>query len=399
MIQILKNAGFTDAEKQYYLVDSKLKFEADQSKDIQDLADSGFPLIMALIEQGIKPNIRSIMMQKARLEFRPRIDTAVVKIETRKRMILADTSEKRKALQQEIDEADRELQEWDKTKLPDLLDNFQKELSTIRRAAEDKLNECRPGGMVNQRLDEMLTNAQNIEELQAVNAQIAEKLPAMLSEYYIQVTRKIQEDVEKTLRTFPLTNEGGRFDLTNVGANDSLGGGVTHSQIDDVVKKCNDFSNFGFDSLRTGLYGGMAGVAIASVVGGVVGSVIPIVGTVIGSAAGMAIAGIWGGRKALELKEKQELEKGVQQMRVAISQTLNNFYIETQREVRYIFDRISEDTRSMLRKSIAEQRDALASRSKELVARAQGDITDLEKQRKEIEEFSKQVETILRFVR
>ena len=86
-------------------------------------------------------------------------------------------------------------------------------------------------------------------------------------------------------------------------------------------------------------------------------------------------------------------------MRVAISQTLNNFYIETQREVRYIFDRISEDTRSMLRKSIAEQRDALASRSKELVARAQGDITDLEKQRKEIEEFSKQVETILRFVR
>ena len=97
-IQILKNAGFTDAEKQYYLVDSKLKFEADQSKDIQDLADSGFPLIMALIEQGIKPNIRSIMMQKARLEFRPRIDTAVVKIETRKRMILADTSEKRKAL-------------------------------------------------------------------------------------------------------------------------------------------------------------------------------------------------------------------------------------------------------------------------------------------------------------
>lgn len=406
-IQILDNAGFHGAEKQYYLVDSKLKFEADKSDDIEDLVDSGFPLIMALVEQGIKPNVRSIMMQRARLEFKPRIDKAVMEIESRKRMILADTADKRKALQQEIDEAERELQEWDKTKLPDLLDNFQKEISAIRRTAEDTLNECRPGGMINQRLDEKLINVQNVEELQAVNTQIAEKLPAMLSEYYIQVTRKIQEDVEKTLRTFPLNNNGGRFDELAVRVNNEIAAGekdavltagTAYSQIGDVVKKCNGFSKFSFDSVRTGMYGGVAGVTIAKIVGGCVGSVIPIVGTVIGSLAGMTIASIWGAKKALDLREQQELEKGVQQMRVAVSQTLNNFFVETQREVRYIFDRISEDTRSMLRKSVAEQHSALASRRNELVARAQSNISELEKQRKEIEALSNQAETIVRFV-
>lgn len=405
-IQILDNAGFHGAGKQYYLVDSKLKFEADKSDDIEDLVDSGFPLIMALVEQGIKPNVRSIMMQRARLEFKPRIDKAVMEIEGRKRMILADTADKRKALQQEIDEAERELQEWDKTKLPDLLDNFQKEISAIRRTAEDTLNECRPGGMINQRLDEKLINVQNVEELQAVNAQIAEKLPAMLSEYYIQVTRKIQEDVGKTLRTFPLNNNGGRFDELAVRVNNEIAAGekdavltagTAYSQIGDVVKKCNGFSKISFDSMRTGMYGGMAGGAIANIVGGVVGSVIPIVGTVIGSMAGMAIASIWGAKKALDLREQQELEKGVQQMRVAVSQTLNNFFVETQREVRYIFDRISEDTRSMLRKSVAEQHSALASRRNELVARAQSNISELEKQRKEIEALSNQAEMIVRF--
>lgn len=405
-IQILDNAGFHGAGKQYYLVDSKLKFEADKSDDIEDLVDSGFPLIMALVEQGIKPNVRSIMMQRVRLEFKPRIDKAVMEIEGRKRMILADTADKRKALQQEIDEAERELQEWDKTKLPDLLDNFQKEISAIRRTAEDTLNECRPGGMINQRLDEKLINVQNVEELQAVNAQIAEKLPAMLSEYYIQVTRKIQEDVGKTLRTFPLNNNGGRFDELAVRVNNEIAAGekdavltagTAYSQIGDVVKKCNGFSKISFDSMRTGMYGGMAGGAIANIVGGVVGSVIPIVGTVIGSMAGMAIASIWGAKKALDLREQQELEKGVQQMRVAVSQTLNNFFVETQREVRYIFDRISEDTRSMLRKSVAEQHSALASRRNELVARAQSNISELEKQRKEIEALSNQAEMIVRF--
>lgn len=406
-IQILDNAGFHGAGKRYYLVDSKLKFEADKSDDIEDLVDSGFPLIMALVEQGIKPNVRSIMMQRARLEFKPRIDKAVMEIESRKRVILADTADKRKMLQQEIDDADRELQEWDKTKLPDLLDNFQKEVSAIRRAAEDTLNECRPGGMVNQRLDEKLTNAQSIGELQEVNAQIAEKLPAMLSEYYIQVTRKIQEDVEKTLRAFPLNNNGGRFaELAVRLNNETVGGengavlkaGAAYGQIGDVVKKCNDFSKFVFDGMRTGMYGGMAGITIANIVGGVVDSVIPVVGTVIGSLAGSAIAGIWGAKKALELRERQELEKGVQQMRVAISQTLNNFFIETQREVRHIFDKSTEDTRSMIRKSVAEQRSALASRSKELASRAHGSISELEKQRREIDELSKRAESIVRFV-
>ena len=195
-----------------------------------------------------------------------------------------------------------------------------------------------------------------------------------------------------------MTQNCGNTDIV-VSPNGSFGDDNTNSPINETVKKCEAFGSFNFDSLRTGLYGGMAGVAIASVVGGVIGSVIPVVGTVIGSTAGMAIASFWGGREAIKLKDKQELEKGVQQMRVAISQTLNNFYIESQREIRYMLDRITEDTRSMLRKSIAEQRDALSMRSKELIARAQSDITVLEQDRKEIDELSKQFETILRFVR
>lgn len=397
-LRILKDAGYGDVTSRYFMVDSRLKFEADQYKDIQDLRDSGYPLVMALVEQGLKPNVRDIMIKKAILEFRPFFDAVATKLDSKKRIIYADTAEKRKELQQEIENADKALQEWDKTKLPDMLDDFQKQLAGIRRTAEDSLNECRPGGVVNQRLDELLTQAESIEDLQAVNSVIAEKLPAMLSENYLQITRKIQADIEKVLRSFPLMQNCGNTDIV-VSPNGSFFDDNTNSLINETVKKCEDLGSFSFDTLRTGLYGGMAGVAIAGVVGGVIGSVIPVVGTVIGSTVGMTIASFWGSKEAIKLKDKQELEKGVQQMRGAISQTLNNFYIDSQREIRYLLDRITEETRSMLRKSIAEQREALSMRSKELIARAQSNITVIEQDRKEIDELSKQFETILRFVR
>lgn len=404
-LRILKDAGYGDVTSRYFMVDSRLKFEADQYKDIQDLRDSGYPLVMALVEQGLKPNVRNIMIKKAILEFRPFFDAVATKLDSKKRIIYADTAEKRKELQQEIENADKALQEWDKTKLPDMLDDFQKQLAGIRRSAEDTLNKCRPGGIVNQRLDDLLTQAESIADLQAVNSIIAEKLPAMLSEYYLQITRKIQADIEKVLRSFPLTQNCGNTDIvvspngSFIDDNTNSPINVTASPINETVKKCEELGSFSFDSLRTSLYGGMAGCAIASVVGGVIGSVIPVVGTFIGSTVGVAIAGIWGGKEAIKLKDKQELEKGVQQMRGAISQTLNNFYIDSQREIRYMLDRITEDTRSMLRKNIAEQRDALSMRSKELIARAQSNITVIEQDRKEIDELSKQFETILRFVR
>lgn len=397
-LNILKDAGYGDVASRYFMVDSRLKFEADQYKDIQDLGDSGYPLVMALVEQGLKPNVRDIMIKKAILEFRPRFDAVATKLDSKKRIIYADTAEKRKELQQEIENADKALQEWDKTKLPDMLDDFQKQLEGIQQTAEDTLNECRPGGVVNQCLDKLLTQAESIADLQAVNSSIAEKLPATLSEYYLQITRKLQADIEKVLRSFPLTQNSDNTDIV-ISPNGSFLDDNTNSPINETVKKCEAFGSFNFDSLRTGLYGGMVGATIASVVGGVIGSVIPFVGTVIGSTAGMAIASFWAGREAIKLKDKQELEKGVQQMRVAISQTLNNFYIDSQLEIRNMLTSIKLDTRSMLRKSIAEQRDALSMRSKELIARAQSDITVLEQDRKEIDELSKQFETILRFVR
>ncbi len=396
-LSILRNAGFGDVNLNYFVVDSKLKIEADEVKDIQDLNDSGFPLVMSLVEQKIKPNIRTALMEKTLLELRPRFDAVAAKLESRKKIISADTEEKRKALKQEIEEADRALQEWEKTKLPDLLDGFQKSFSTIKHDVEEKLNQCRPGGPINQYLDEKLNQAQSLADLQAVNAVIAENLPGALSECYLQVTRKVQADVENILRDFSLTQKSGSVDVVTQDDVQVLPA-VSHSPINCAVEKCNSYGGWNFDSLRTGFAGCMAGATIATVLGGVVGSVIPVVGTVIGSSVGMMIAGYWGGNEALKLKNKHELEKGVQHMHVAVSQTLNNFYIETQRKIRYMLDQIMEDARSMLRKSIAEQRDALAARSRELISQSQSGISELDRQRKEIDDLSRRFQSILRFV-
>ncbi len=395
-LTILKNAGFGDVNLQYFLVDSKLKHEADKYHDFQDLNDSGYPLIMSLIEQQIKPNVHNHLIKKMQLELRPRFDEVARKIELRKQIIASDTADKRKELQKKIEAADQELQDWEKTKMPNMLDDFQKSLVSIRHTAETKLNECRPGGVINQQLDELLNKAKSTADLQGrVNALIAKQMPAMMTEYYVQIMQKLQADVEDMLSRFSLSQ---RYEITRPMMQNGTGGNVSYNQLSDTVEKIANSGTL-FESLRTGLYGGIAGGTIASTVGGIIGSVIPVVGTVIGSAAGIAIAGFWGLYEARKIKDKQELEKGVQQMRIAVSQTLSNFYVETLNDIKHMLEQVTNAMRTALRKNIASQRDSLAAHKQELEKQERSNISELEQQRKEVDDLSKQFIAILNVIR
>lgn len=143
--------------------------------------------------------------------------------------------------------------------------------------------------------------------------------------------------------------------------------GFGESTLRDLVAKSQD-TNF-FETARTSIYGGGAGVAIASVVGGIVGSVIPVVGTIVGSSVGMMLAGIWGGTLACEIKETKDKEMARREVLGAIDRDLGNMQTTAVTELNkatFLLRTKADDAlRSIIsdaRQKFADQRAALLSR-------------------------------------
>lgn len=367
----------------YFLVDSELRFAAEEYKDMEDLQESGYPQLMAFIKNVLQANQQKMLASRALMMCQPVLMHLQEIVNSRKELIQADTEEKRKRKEQDIVRLQEELREWQESKQPEIMSELQKGLQTIRLNALELCNQCRPAGDIQSRFEEAIHQADDIDVLRAQIEEINLKLPEFVSRVVQQTTRKIQDDAGELLGRLAI---GSSTELSkDISSGVMAARNINTSALDRVGTSVGE--NDIFQTLRTGMYGGMAGAGIATVVGGIIGSVVPVVGTVIGSAAGMFIASWWGGAKAINYQKNQELKGARQQACGALAQAISSAYTQIQSTLERLLVNINSEAGKVIHDYVHSRKKELSKQMEELKNRSRMDSEELANRKREVSQL------------
>jgi hypothetical protein len=391
-------AGFAREGIRYFVIDSELKADADRAKNLEDLQDSGFVPLMKFLNDDLKRrkelNLASVGLRRAREKFE------IIKAEAlRKREIIAaDTGEKRERLAAENLAAATALNGWANTTRPALLNEFQESLSADISDLQAALQiELKPGGNISDgiamRVEAAVQNGSlDARQLCELAPQLLQDGNAAASECLIEQLKKLERKVSDLLQALA-TKAGAQI--------------ADRLMLDKPVKVFADTGTLSlteirvrppesdvFVTARTGIYGGMAGVAIASVVGGIIGSVVPIVGTMIGTSLGMLIAGAWGGHKAIQIQSQQQLKATQQQVLGAIDKALGNILVLAGSEFSKASQIIQSKARDSIQQIITQGHLRLTEAQREIQARGKADSATLQQEEKIIQALEKEIAEI-----
>jgi hypothetical protein len=376
---LVRQVGFKREEIRYFIVDSPLKLEADDAKDHEDLTDSGFPPLMAFIQNSLRKNQRQLIAGRAMLQALPKLERVRGELTAKKGFLDAETEAQQKQLGEQIQSAQADFKRWNNEEKPRLLAEIQKSIGSLRLDAMENIRKCQPGGEIQQEFEHLINQAQDVEQLEVILSNISSKLPEFVSNVTMETGRMIQERAETellrvakhaSLELSPELNHGHSTTLNRV---------ALERQIENIQQGGSIF-----EDARTGLYGGIAGVTIASVVGGIIGSIIPVVGTIIGSGIGMAIAGYFGGSAACNLKKQQELRANKQQASNGISQTLSSAYSQAQSSIERILQDIQHAAGNAIQTWVSETQTGYERQIAELAERKNMSNQQLMKKRSEL---------------
>lgn len=384
-LAILSSALEIPAEKiPYFTVDSCLYFEAQQYKDEEDLVACGYPILKSFIQNVLQANQHKMLAARAISRMAPILTNLRDMVNSRRELLQADTKEKRAKRETDIARAQKELAEWEETKKPEILKRLQDDLKSIRRDAEDLCYTLRPGGEIQTEFENMIYNCEQKEALTQLMTEINQNLPVCAARVNQKIMNMVQDRVESILSEI---SAGCSTELSTNVISDRVE--VNTSNIGHSVENIKNSNTY--DTARTALYGGGAGVAIASVVGGIIGSVVPVIGTIIGSWAGLTLAGLWGGSQALQLKQQQELRAAKNECKGAIAQSIASTYSTLQRNLNRLWDDISSLTSNAITSFVRERNSELNKRMEEIRERSKMDSVEFNQRTKELREMEQLV--------
>ena len=395
---LIEQAGFAREGIRYFVIDSELKADADRAKSLEDLQDSGFAPLMKFLNDDLKRrkelNLASVGLRRARERFE------IIKNEAlRKREIIAaDTVEKREKLAAENLAAENALNGWASTTRPALLNEFQESLSADICDLQAALQiELKPGGNISDAISMKVEaavqeKALNSEQLCELAPRLLQDARAAASECLIGQLKKLERQVSDLLQALA-TKAGAQI--------------ADRLMLDKPVKTFADTGTLAlseirvrpvesdlFTTLRTGFYGGSAGVALAMVAGGIVGSVIPVVGTMIGSTLGAMIAGAWGAGKAIQIQSQQHIKATQQQVLSAIDRALGNILVLAGSEFSKASQTIQSRARDSIQQIIAQGQNRLTGSKRDIQARGKADCETLQQEERALQALEKEIAEI-----
>lgn len=384
-ISILRDkVGIPEKDITYFVVDSKLKMEADSSKDKEDLEDSGYIPLMKYLHNSLRRNQEINVARSGLTRTYAKILPIKQEIEQRLRILETSSAEERDKMDKELKNAQEQLQEWETVKKPQILEKFKKGLTLLNHKAQDELMVLQPGGPLYAASSEMIFSATDKEALLALLQQVEGNLHSEASRIFLIIANRAKTDtlqvMQELMISLAVTNEPNHETelLRQTQGNSNLM--VNASAVNRLVT--NQIESTFFENARTGLYGGMAGVAIASVVGGIVGSVVPVVGTLVGSWVGMTIAGIWGSREAVKLDADRKLKAMQQQADSGLQQAFASSYQSANKEINRLLAEIQSEAASTIQKVLNQANANLVKRRQELTQQAQASQKEINDKKK-----------------
>jgi len=384
-VEILHHAAeIPKAGINYFVVDSNMKLDADDARSTEDLTDSGFRPLMTFLNNTLRRNQESRVGRLAIERSCKKLDLCDAELSSRQAVLNANTKEEIDQLSEDILRHREKLRQWDRDTKPKLITDFQRSISKLRRRALDEMAVFRPGGPLFQETEKAIYEAKDIPAVQAVVNAAAANLPAAVSQACLTIGNELASNVKHLVEK--LADDAGAsqaeaFGLTVPGnANETIA--VSTDALDRVVR--HERTGQTFETMKTGVYGGLTGATIATVVGGVVGSVVPVVGTMIGSAIGVSIATLWGVSTSLSIKHQQELVGMRREASAALSQTLSGLHLEAQKAVEQLFEQIQNAATDGLQQIVRDTTERLTARNEELQARRHASQSELSTQMREL---------------
>lgn len=371
----------------YFVVDSLRKFSADEDGNVKKLDRSGYPQVMHFVNARLLVAKQRILAKRMMQLVSPIIDSISADIEMRKEALGADSEAKQRQVKESIDKIHAELVEWKTEKLPELKKIMDRGFKDIQAECTSRCHQLRPNGEVQMRLDSMIDSATDIEALQNVMHDINDKLPSYASACLQSVQNVIESRVSDLFTSLSVScssaSDVRALTISSQELSICYNDNIHTGNLKKVLEKLQNAGD-AFEDIKTGLYGGMAGVTVCSVVGGIIGSVIPVVGTIAGSALGSILAGMWGGHKAVTAKHARELEAAQNQSKSAVAQALSSVYSNIIVTVGDILRKQSEYFSDTLDDAIKQQNKSLEKRKAEIENRGRAEVSKLQEQKKAI---------------
>lgn len=393
-LSILSRAlGRAEREIPYFLLDSRLRFEADEYKDMDDLKESGYPQLLAFIQNELQAKQQQFLAMRAISRMEPTLVHLQEILQSRRDLVQADTEEKRRAREEKVAELQRELNDWQERQQPEIFNALQNGLDNLRIETTNMCSKCRPGGEIQMQFEQMVHECEDKDALAAKLAEINEKLPSYVSQVSVQISQDVQKKATVLMRDLIKENQGSSSLL------DAQLEELSSMNTQALERALASASNSSmFSSLRTGLYGGIAGMTIASVAGGIIGSIVPGIGTIIGSSVGMIIASAWGGSAAISIQTEQELKACKNEACNALAQAMSSVYTQIQSHIEQVLSSIRQKTKQSITEYVRKRRDELKEQQEEIRNRAQMDNAELQKRTQEVRMLEREIAVIIQKV-
>ena len=320
-----QHLGVDEKKIPYFLVDSKLRFEAKESEDMGDLQDSGYPTLMSFFNDVLQPRQQLILAERALRSTQPILSHLQDHVRSQKELLAADTQKKRQEQIASLNKAQEELKQWIETKHPNIIRDLTRGFQQIQANALEQCNLCRPGGEIQMHYENMIFQISNIDSLSRLLSTIQYELPGKLSKLTQKIADQVQQEVSSLLTDLGTScSQNLALDIyRGNGLNKGINAGV--ERLDCEIENRNSFSD-----IRTTIMNGSLGANIGMMAGSVIGSIVPFVGTAVGGGLGGIIGGWLFGAQGLAEKKQQELTMLQQRARNEVNSALSSAYSQIQ---------------------------------------------------------------------
>lgn len=391
---LCEQAGFHRQNLRYFVVSSALKSEGDESRNLEDLEESGFPALMQFLQNELvrekDTNIVAITLRRTRTK----IESLRQPLAQIKQVLDADSEEKRMQLDTELRGAEEALRQWSAGEGKRLLRDIAEELTTLFTRRRGELDRAlRPGGTLSDAAQADLAVLSNRESVYQSAPSIFDNTRAAASKLLLETERAVIEGagsaLEAGLRKAGIKGIAGLRDAT---ANDDdlrLGDNVAK-----LAARATDTNTF--ETLRTASAGFGIGASVLMVAGGLIGSVIPVVGTIAGSWLGAVLAGCWGATAAVTTKNEREVEGARRDVQVALDRELGNLHLQASNALQLSIQKLRSAVEDRLEAEVAKYLRDLAGRRQEVQSRRSASVSEIKEKRTAIDGQGRQFASLER---
>ena len=360
----------------YFLLDARLRFSADTRKDINRLNRSGYPQLMAFINDVLQPNQQKLLIARALLMMQPTLHHIQEMLSEQKKLLQADSAEKLQQYKQEVETSQNELHDWQKNTLPGLKKLINKGLQEIRLSSSEKCNQLRPGGEIQQRFEKMVQEATDTDGIMEKIEEWNAKLPEFISQTIQEILQFIQTKASILLSS----NLDDNSDSSSSTEMDHIRNEATVPMNIRQMRIVEMRSTF--DKARSFAFGGTALTALIMLPANLLGVTVPVLA---GPSLG-ALLTLFGGLLSYKADKRRDLESARNQATGQLSQCFSSIYADLQQIIQRELTNIQDEVTERLGQYERTRQSELEGRMKEIKDRATMGATEKKEKEKKLQQ-------------